>query len=183
MKFKQISFTIAAALALGLAGCSKNESVTPVADDANKATNSTAEAVARAEAAKVEAARVETAKAEAAKAEAAKAEAKAEADKVEAAKAEAARVEAARAEAARTKAEAVSAAQSVKDQGLIDKAKGLVAENKLSEASGVLQQLAGRTLTPEQTKLVDGLKEQIQKALAANATENAAGAVGNLLKK
>ncbi len=178
MKFKQISFTIAAALALGLAGCSKNESVTPVADDANKATNSTAEAVARAEAAKVEAARVETAKAEAAKAEA-----KAEADKVEAAKAEAARVEAARAEAARTKAEAVSAAQSVKDQGLIDKAKGLVAENKLSEASGALQQLAGRTLTPEQTKLVDGLKEQIQKALAANATENAAGAVGNLLKK
>ena len=157
MKFKQISFTLAAVLALGLAGCSKNEPVTPVADDANKAANSTADAVAGT----VDAAKVEAAKVEAAKVEVPKADATTVA----------------------VPADATKAAESAKDQGLIDKAKGLVAENKLSEASSLLQQLAGRTLTPEQTKLVDGLKEQIQKALAANVTENAAGAVGNLLKK
>lgn len=162
MKFKQISFTLAAVLALGLAGCSKNEPVTPVADDANKAANSTADAVAgTVDAAKVEAAKVEAAKVDAAKVEVPKADATTVA----------------------VPADATKAAESAKDQGLIDKAKGLVAENKLSEASSLLQQLAGRTLTPEQTKLVDGLKEQIQKALSANAIENAGGAAGNLLKK
>jgi hypothetical protein len=65
----------------------------------------------------------------------------------------------------------------------IDKAKGLIAENKFSEASSVLQQLAGQPLTAEQQQLVDSLKEQIQKALAANAAGEGASAVGNLLKK
>lgn len=171
MKHKTLLLTLAAALALGLASCSKNESVTPTADDANKAA-----AAAKTEAAKA----ADAAKAEAAKtAEAAKAEA---AKTAEAAKAEAAKTtEAAQAEAA--KAVAAKAADNAKTQGLIDKAKSLVAEGKFSDASSVLQQLAGQSLSSDQTKLVDGLKEQIQKALAAKAAENAAGAVGNLLKK
>jgi hypothetical protein len=37
--------------------------------------------------------------------------------------------------------------------------------------------------TSDQQKLVDALKEQIQKALAAKAAEKAAGSVGDLLKK
>lgn len=145
MKTNRISLTLAAALALGLASCGKNESVTTTTDDANKAAASAAAAAAKTP--------------EAAKAEAAKA--------ADAAKAEAA------------KAEAAKAADNSKAQELIDKAKGLVAENKFADASSVLLQLARQSLSGEQQKLVDGLKEQIQKALAAKAV----GAAGNLLKK
>jgi hypothetical protein len=148
MKFKQMSLTLAAALAFGLVGCSKNEPAALTTDDATKAAEAAkAEAVKTAEAAKVEAAKVEAAKVEAAKVEAAK------------------------------------AADTGKTQGLIDKAKGLIAESKFSEASTVLEQLTGQSLSGEQTKLVDGLKEQIEKGLIAKTTENAAGIGGDLLKK
>jgi hypothetical protein len=80
-------------------------------------------------------------------------------------------------------AETAKAADSGKAQGLIDKAERPVAEGKFSDASSVLQQLAEETLSSDQAKLVDGMKQQIQKALAAKATENATGTVGNLLKK
>jgi hypothetical protein len=163
MKFKQMSLTLAAALAFGLVGCNKNEPAALTTDDATKA----------AEAAKAEAVKAEAAKAEAAKAEAAKAEAA----KVEAAKVEAAKVEAAKVEAA--KVEAAKANDTGKTQELIDKAKGLIAESKFPEASTVLQQLTGQSLSAEQTKLVDALKEQIQKGLIAKATENAVGGVGS----
>ena len=177
MKFKQIPLILAAVLALGLASCSKNEPATSTADDANKA----------ADAARIEAEKTaEAAKAEANKAaEAAKAEAAKTAD---AAKAEAAKTaEAAKAQAAITadaaKAEAEKAADASKTQGLIDKAKSLIAESKFTDASSVLQELSGKSLSAEQTKLVDGLKEQIQKALTAKTADNAASAVGNLLNK
>ena len=177
MKFKQIPTLLIAVLTLGLASCSKNESVTPTAEDANKA----------AETARIEAAKTaDAAKAEAAKtAEAAKAEAAKTAD---AANAEAAKTaDAAKAQAVRTadaaKAEVVKAADGSKTQGLIDKAKSLIAENKFTDASSVLQQLSGQSLSADQTKLVDSLKEQIQKALTAKAADNAGAAVGNLLNK
>jgi len=192
MKHKTLLLPLAvAALTLGLAGCGKKESATTTADDANKAASSAVDAASKAaETAKTEAAKAaDAAKAEAAKtAEAAKAEAakvadaaKAEAAKVEAAKVEAAKVEAAKLEAA--KVEAAKAAATAKTQELIVKATSLVAEGKYSDASAVLQQLAGQTLSSDQQKLVDGLKEQIQKALVAKAAENAAGSVGDLLKK
>lgn len=176
MKHKVLLLTSVAALALGLASCSKNESVTTPADDANKAAGAASkaaetakgEAAKAADAAKVEAARVADA-------------AKAEAAKVEAAKLEAAKVEVAKAEAARV--EAAKAAENAKTQELIVKATSLIGEGKFSDASSVLQQLAGQTLSSDQQRLVDGLKEQIQKALAAKAAENAASSVGNLLKK
>lgn len=152
-----LALTLAAAFALGLAGCSKNEPATPTADSANKA----AETAGRV--------------ADAAKTEAAKA--------ADATKAEAANVaDAAKSGAANT-AEAANAAANAKAQGLIDKAKSLIAESKFSDASSVLQQLAGQVLSGDQQKLVDALKAQIQKALAAKATGDAAGAAGNLLKK
>ena len=160
MKHKTLLLTLAAALAFGLAGCSKNETGTTATDDANKAANSAADAAAKtAEAAKVEAAKTD----QATKAEAAKT-------------AEAAKVEAAKADQA-AKVEAAKAADNAKAQELIDKAKNLVAEAKFSDASSVLQQLTGLSLTDEQTKLVAGLKEQIQKALAAKAAADAAGGI------
>jgi hypothetical protein len=147
MKFSTISLTFAAALAFGLASCSKNEPVTLTTDDANKAVGSAADTLTNiAEGTKAEAAKT----AEAAKAEATK---------------------------------PAEAADNTKAQESIDKAKSLVAENKFADASSVLQQLAGQTLSSDQMKVVDALKEQIQKALAAKAGENAAGAAGNLLKK
>ena len=183
MKLKQISLTLAATLALGLAGCGPNESSTTSAEET---ANRTAE-TAKGEAAKAEAARVEAANAEAARVEAAKVEAaKVEAARVETARAEAAKVEAARVEAAKdeaAKAAAAKAADNAKAQGLIDKVKSLIAEGKFTEASSVLQQLAGQSLSSDQAKLVDGLKEQIQKALVAKATADAAGSAGNLLKR
>ncbi len=80
-------------------------------------------------------------------------------------------------------ADAAKALDNPKADGLIDKARGLVAEQKFSDALGVLQQLAGQTLSGAQQKRVDGLKEEIQKALAAKTGENAAGTVEGLLKK
>ncbi len=60
------------------------------------------------------------------------------------------------------------AAAQAKAQGIIDQAKTLVGQAKYPEAMSLLQQkLAGLQLTAEQQKLVDGLKEQIQKALAS----------------
>lgn len=83
---------------------------------------------------------------------------------------------------AQQEAETAIAAVNSQVQQLIDEAKNLIAENKFKEASTNLQQLAGQTLNAEQQKLVDSLKEQIQKALAAKAAADAAAAAGNLLK-
>ena len=153
MRHKTLPLTLAAALIFGLAGCSKNEPTTPAAGDVNKAMETTAAAA--------------TGTAEAAIAVAAT-------NAV-------AQVTNAVAEA--TNAAAMNAADNSKVQELIDNAKGLVADGKLADASSVLQQLTGLSLTDEQTKIVDGLKDQIQKALADKTAGGAAGAAGNLLKQ
>ena len=80
-------------------------------------------------------------------------------------------------------AQDAAATATSKAQEWIDKAKSLIADNKFSEASSALQQLGGLKLTAEQQKMVDSLKEQIQKALATKATGEGASAVGDLLKK
>jgi hypothetical protein len=134
MKHKTLLLTLAAALALGLAGCGKNETGTTAADNANMAADTTAVAAT-------------TAVAEATNA-----------------------------------AATMNAADNSQVQELIDKAKSFIAETNFSDASSTLQQLAGQSLTDEQQKIVDGLKDQIQKALAAKAAGDAAGAAGGLLK-
>lgn len=68
-------------------------------------------------------------------------------------------------------------------QDLIAKARSLAAEKKYVEASAVVQQLGSKTLNADQATLVDGLKQQIQKAMAAQATGNAGSALGNVLPK
>jgi hypothetical protein len=78
-------------------------------------------------------------------------------------------------EAAKTAAQA-----NEKVTGIIDTVKKLVSENKYQEALQALSGLAQLNLTAEQQKLVDGLKDQITKAMAQKA---AGDAVGGLLKK
>ncbi len=66
-------------------------------------------------------------------------------------------------------------------QGIIDKAKSLVADNKYAEALSSLKQLSTTKLTDEQQKLVDSLKAQIQAALAKATGSDAASALGGAL--
>ncbi|MSU56929.1 MAG: hypothetical protein EXS35_01890 [Pedosphaera sp.] len=95
----------------------------------------------------------------------------------EAAKAEGVKV----VDAAKEQVKAATATATAKAQELIDKAKSLVSERKFSDASAALDKLAGLTLTADQQKSVDALKEQIKKAIAA--TKDGASAVGDLFKK
>lgn len=74
----------------------------------------------------------------------------------------------------------LSAAQQ-QAQGFIDKAKALIAENKHQDALNSLNQLTNFKLTPDQQKMVDDLKAQIQAALAKLGGTNAASALGGIL--
>lgn len=76
---------------------------------------------------------------------------------------------------------AVTAPAESEAQSLIEKAQGLIAQNKYSDALNVLNQLASLKLTPEQQKLVDDLKAQVQKAMANEAAAGAGKAIGNVL--
>ena len=146
MKLEKNICTLAAVLALGLAGCSKQDSGTPTAADAQKTTGAATDALQKA---------ADTAPTEAAKL----------------------------ADSAKAAAGKATAETSSKSQELIDKAKSLVAGSKYQEALTTLQQLSSAKLTPEQQKLVDDLKAQIQKMMGASSktTSDAAGAASGLL--
>ena len=168
MKIKHAVLVVTVAAVLALAnGCGKEA---PPTGETPKAT---AEPVPAAEAVKA----VTEATSEAQKAVEAP---KAAAEQAAAAAAEAAQAAATQAVAAATAA-AAPAAMSAQVQGLIDQAKGLVTNQKYQEALTVVQELSNLKLTPEQQKLVDGLKAQIQTALTKAATTDPASAVGNVL--
>ena len=83
--------------------------------------------------------------------------------------------------AAANQTNAAAAEPTNQAQGLIDKAKGLVTNGKYQDALNVVQQLSSLQLTPDQQKLVDGLKSQIQTALAKATATDATSALGNVL--
>ncbi len=72
-----------------------------------------------------------------------------------------------------------------KSQNLLTQAKGYIGQGKWTEALGVLNQLNGQSLTPEQHTLLQSLKDQAQKGAAASAQAGAATeakkAAGNLI--
>ena len=82
-------------------------------------------------------------------------------------------------------AKEVAAPVNAKAQELIDQATKLVSEGNFKEALVKVKEASGEKLSATQQTVVDGLKAQIEKALAASskAVDDAAGAAGNLLKK
>jgi hypothetical protein len=60
---------------------------------------------------------------------------------------------------------AQQAAGAASTQGLLDKARSLIADKKYQEAQTVLNQLSGMALSPDQQKLVTELETQVQNAL------------------
>lgn len=82
---------------------------------------------------------------------------------------------------AQKQVETKAAAGQGQAQGLIDRAKGLLAEKKYTEALSSLKGVSNLKLTAEQQKWVDELKAQIQKAMAGQAASDATKAAGGLL--
>lgn len=85
----------------------------------------------------------------------------------------------------KTQAQDAAAKTSAQAQGLLDQAKGFVADKKYQDALNLLQQLSGMVLTPEQQQMVSGLKTQVQQLMAGQAASEATKSVGSLpgLKK
>lgn len=77
----------------------------------------------------------------------------------------------------------IHAAANAQADTIIDQAKALVSQSKYADALSALQKLSDLKLTDSQAALVNSLKEEIKKGLAAKATADPAGAASGLLPK
>lgn len=66
-------------------------------------------------------------------------------------------------------------------QNLVQQAQSYLKEQKYADALGAVQRLTSLKLTPEQQKLVDDLRAQIQTAMAKTGAGDAANKLGNAL--
>jgi len=87
----------------------------------------------------------------------------------------------AQAPAVQAAASDATAAASSEAQSLIDKAKAAIANKDYQGATALIKDLSQLKLTPEQQKLVDDLKAQLQKAMTSGAATDATKAVGGML--
>jgi hypothetical protein len=87
------------------------------------------------------------------------------------------------------KAKELAAPASAKAQEFIDSAKSLFTEGKFADALAKLKEASSAAPSTEQQSVIDTLKTQIEKAMAAaskattDATKAATDAVNNLLQK
>jgi len=72
-------------------------------------------------------------------------------------------------------------AEKAQSQSMIDKAKSYFADQKYQDALTTISQLSASKLTPDQQKLVDALKAQIQNAMVKASASDAASALGGAL--
>lgn len=66
-------------------------------------------------------------------------------------------------------------------QNLVQQARNYLNDKKYAEALGTVQRLTNLKLTPEQQKLVDDLRAQVQSAMAKAGASDAASKLGNAL--
>lgn len=106
-----------------------------------------------------------------------------QADAVKQAAAETARQAQAEAQRAADQAKAAADQAAHQAQSLIDQAKGYVSDKRYQDALATVKQLSNSKLTPEQEKMVNDLKTQIQTLMSNQLSTNAASAIGGFLKK
>ncbi len=77
----------------------------------------------------------------------------------------------------------VAAAADAQVKNTVERARNLITEKKYSEALNLVKdKLSGLKLTAEQQKLVESLKEQIQKAISGQGATDATKTASDLLK-
>ncbi len=84
-------------------------------------------------------------------------------------------------QAATNQAQSAALSATNQVQALIEKAKGLASNQKYQDALNTIQQLYTTKLTPDQQKVVDGLRTQIQAAMAKATASNATSVLGGIL--